>query len=115
MAALGSRAVTDLRAGPARFPEDGPLRRLVGELTAGSLRSADLWAAPPAVVPMGADRELVDHPDVGRPRRTAAPPVAGRALRVAVSTAHPAPGDADRLELLGAIGTETFDRADRPA
>lgn len=107
-----ARAVTDLRAGLARFPEDPGLRRLVRELTAGSPRFAELWAAPPAVVPMGEDRKLVEHPDVGPIEvDTDILSIGGTSLRIAVFTAAPGTPDADRLALLGAIGTEAFDFA----
>ena len=70
-AAFEARAVTDLPAGLARFPEDRPLRRAIRELTAGSSRFAELWATPPPLVPMGEDRLLVDHPEVGTSSWTA--------------------------------------------
>ena len=110
--AFEARAVTDLRAGLARFPEDRPLRRLVAELRKGSPRFAELWATPPPLVPMGEDRKVVDHPDVGPIELDSDHlSVAGTSLRIAVFTAAPGTPDADRLELLGAIGTEAFDFA----
>ena len=110
--AFEARAITDLRAGLVRFPEDRPLRRLVRELTTGSPRFAALWAEPPGLAPMGEDRKLVDHPDVGTLELDCDfLSVAGTSLRVAVFTATPGTPDADRLALLGAIGTETFDLA----
>jgi hypothetical protein len=102
--------VADLRATVARYPEDPRLRRLVGELRAGSGRFAQLWESG-AVGAHEAARKVIAHPQVGDVTLDCdVLAVSGSDLRIMVYTAEPGSEDADRLALLTVLGTQTLTR-----
>ncbi|WP_405883115.1 helix-turn-helix transcriptional regulator [Streptomyces sp. NBC_01136] len=100
--------VADLRATASRYPADQRLRRLVAELRASSDRFAELWDSG-AVGHHEASRKTVDHPQVGPLTLDCdVLSVAGSDLRIMVYTAEPGTQDAERLALLGVLGTQTL-------
>jgi transcriptional regulator with XRE-family HTH domain len=105
-----ARLVADLRLTASRYPADRALRRLVTDLTAGSLRFAELWdaeAAQPAVDP--SRRKTIDHPAVGPITLDCDTLlVALDDLRISVYTAEPGTEDADRLALAAVLGTQSL-------
>ena len=63
-AAVDAAVVADLRRATGRFPDNRRLAEVVGTLSAGSPRFAELWAS----AEVGAHREsrkVIAHPDVG--------------------------------------------------
>jgi len=107
-----ARLVADLRTTASRYPTDRALRRLIGDLTAGSPRFAQLWEVE--VPPTAAEpsrRKTVDHPAVGRITLDCDTLfVVLDDLRVTVYTAEPGTEDAERLELAVVLGTQTLVR-----
>ncbi|MDN3356133.1 helix-turn-helix transcriptional regulator [Actinomadura sp. DC4] len=100
--------VCALRTTASRYPADRRLRRLVAELRAGSDRFAGLWDSG-AVGRHEAARKTVDHPQVGVLTLDCdVLSVEGSDLRIMVYTAEPGTRDAERLELLGVVGTQTL-------
>ncbi|MEW2166817.1 helix-turn-helix transcriptional regulator [Streptomyces sp. NPDC007084] len=98
----------DLRATAGRYPADQRLRRLVEELRAASDRFAELWDAG-TVAHHEASRKTVDHPQVGAVTLDCdVLAVAGSDLRIMVYTAEPGTEDAERLALLGVLGTQAL-------
>jgi hypothetical protein len=100
--------VADLRAATARYPRDTGLRDLVAGLRDASPRFAQLWDSR-EVGAHERDRKTVHHPELG--------PItvdcdvltaAGSDLRVVAFTAAPGSEDADKLRLLGVLGTQDF-------
>ncbi|GAA4933198.1 transcriptional regulator with XRE-family HTH domain [Nonomuraea thailandensis] len=100
--------VADLRATAGRYPADQRLRRLVGELRARSERFAELWDAG-GVGRQEGGRKVIDHPQVG-PLALDCDilSVAGSNLRIMIYTAEPGTEDAERLALLGVLGTQSM-------
>ncbi|NGO13628.1 helix-turn-helix transcriptional regulator [Streptomyces sp. HC44] len=98
----------DLRATAGRYPADGQLRRLIGELHTNSERFAELWEAG-TVGRHEAARKTVEHPQVGALTLDCdVLSVAGSDLRIMIYTAEPGTEDAERLALLTALGTQTL-------
>jgi transcriptional regulator with XRE-family HTH domain len=99
-------AVADLRAAAARYPRDAGLRRLVADLRAASPRFARLWESR-EVGTHERDRKTVHHPELG-PITVDCDVLSVPAvdLRVIAFTAAPGSADADKLRLLGVLGTQ---------
>lgn len=84
------------------------MRHLIAELRANSERFADLWDFG-AVGRHEASRKTVDHPQVGVVTLDCdVLGVAGSDLRIMIYTAEPGSQDAERLELLSVLGTQTL-------
>ncbi|MDL2075024.1 helix-turn-helix transcriptional regulator [Streptomyces sp. GXMU-J15] len=100
--------VADLRTTAARYPKDRQLQLLIEELRAKSERFAELWDSG-AVGTQPGGRKTVDHPQVG-PLTLDCDilSVAGSDLRIMVYTAEPGTEDAERLALLGVLGTQSL-------
>ncbi|WP_042407199.1 helix-turn-helix transcriptional regulator [Streptacidiphilus carbonis] len=106
--ALETGVVSDLRSTAARYPADLRLRQLIAELRAGSERFAELWDSG-AVGHQEASRKTIDHPQVGELTLDCDTlSVAGSDLRIMVYTAEPGSADAERLALLGVLGTQAL-------
>ncbi|MFE9119924.1 helix-turn-helix transcriptional regulator [Streptomyces sp. NPDC007172] len=106
--ALETAVVSDLRDAARRYPADRRVRELVAELRAASARFAELWDAG-AVGHHEASRKVIDHPVVGPVTLDCdVLNVAGSDLRIMVYTAEPGTRDAERLELLAVVGTQTL-------
>ncbi|MFI6683998.1 helix-turn-helix transcriptional regulator [Streptomyces sp. NPDC050485] len=106
--ALESAVVADLRAAARRYPADRRLRHLITELRANSDRFAELWDSG-AVGRHEASRKTIDHPHVGAVTLDCdVLSVAGSELRILIYTAEPGSQDAERLELLKVLGTQTL-------
>ncbi|WP_405829520.1 helix-turn-helix transcriptional regulator [Streptomyces sp. NBC_01176] len=105
---LETALVSDLRATASRYPADRRVQRLIAELRAGSDRFAELWDSG-AVGRQEASRKTVDHPQLG-PLTLDCDilSVAGSDLRIMVYTAEPGTPDAERVALLGVLGTQTL-------
>ncbi|WP_243793939.1 helix-turn-helix transcriptional regulator [Saccharopolyspora gloriosae] len=99
--------VADLRATAGRYPADPRLRDLIAQLHRRSDRFAELWGSG-AVADHDASRKTVDHPRVGPITLDCdVLSVAGADLRIMIYTADPGTEDADRLELLAVLGTQS--------
>lgn len=106
--ALETAVVADLRAAARRYPADQRLRQLIAELRTNSDRFAALWESG-AVGRHEASRKTIDHPQVGTMTLDCdLLSVAGSDLRIMVYTAEPGTEDAERLELLAVLGTQTM-------
>jgi hypothetical protein len=104
--ALEAAQVSELRTTASRYPADQRLRRLIAELRANSDRFAELWDSG-AVGRHEASRKTVDHPQVGALTLDCdVLSVAGSDLRIMIYTAEPGTQDAERLALLGVLGTQ---------
>ncbi|MFJ4918882.1 helix-turn-helix transcriptional regulator [Streptomyces sp. NPDC088725] len=100
--------VADLRAATVRYPTDEQLRFLIAELRRVSGRFVELWNSRITGF-HGSDNKTVDHPDVGLLTLDYdILTVPGSDLRIAVYSAAPSSEAADKLALLGVIGTETM-------
>lgn len=98
--------VAELRATANRYPADQRLRRLIAELRANSARFAELWESG-AVGRPEASRKTIDHPQVGPLTLDCdVLSVAGSDLRIMIYTAEPGTRDAERMALLGVLGTQ---------
>jgi transcription regulator MmyB-like protein len=105
---FASAMVADLRAAAGRYPADQALRRVVAELRANSARFAELWDTG-AVGTHESSHKTIDHPHVGAVTLDCdILTVAGSDLRVMIYTAEPGTEDAERLELITVIGTQTL-------
>ncbi|MEV0097156.1 helix-turn-helix transcriptional regulator [Streptomyces sp. NPDC050738] len=108
LSSLEAAQVSELRGAAKKYPADQRLRRLIAELRTGSERFADLWDAG-VVGEVAASRKIVDHPQVGPVTLDCdVLSVAGSDLRIMVYTAAPGTEDADRLALVGVLGTQTL-------
>jgi transcriptional regulator with XRE-family HTH domain len=106
--ALETALVADLRATASRYPADQRLRHLVTELHANSDRFAELWDSG-AVGRHEASRKTVDHPRLGPVTLDCdVLSVAGNDLRIMIYTAEPGTENAERLALLGVLGTQAL-------
>ncbi|GGN89078.1 transcriptional regulator [Streptomyces albiflavescens] len=106
--AFEAALVGDLRATASQYPADERLRRLIAELRANSDRFAELWDSG-AVGRHEASRKTVHHPQVGPLTLDCdVLSVAGSDLRIMIYTAEPDTEDAERLELLGVLGTQAL-------
>ncbi|MCX4972759.1 MULTISPECIES: helix-turn-helix transcriptional regulator [unclassified Streptomyces] len=98
--------VAELRATAIRYPADQRLRKLIAELRANSARFAELWESG-AVGRPEASRKTIDHPQVGPLTLDCdVLSVAGSDLRIMIYTAEPGTEDAERMALLGVLGTQ---------
>ncbi|MFJ4829419.1 helix-turn-helix transcriptional regulator [Streptomyces sp. NPDC088747] len=105
---LEATQVAELRATANRYPADRRLRRLIAELRANSARFAELWDSG-AVGRPEASRKTIDHPQVGPLTLDCdVLSVAGSDLRIMIYTAEPGTADAERLALVGVLGTQTL-------
>ncbi|MFG1807940.1 helix-turn-helix transcriptional regulator [Streptomyces sp. NPDC049040] len=105
---LEAGQVAGLRATANRYPADLRLRRLIAELRAGSERFAELWDSGTAER-HDVSRKTVDHPVVGTLTLDCdLLSVEGCDLRIMVYTAEPGTEDAERLALLGVLGTQSL-------
>ncbi|MFC4502704.1 MULTISPECIES: helix-turn-helix transcriptional regulator [Streptomyces] len=108
-AALEAAVVGDLRAAASRYPADRRLRELIAELRARSERFAELWDSG-AVGHHQSSRKTIDHPQVGPVTLDCdVLSVGGSDLRIMIYTAEPGSPDAERLELLAVLGTQSLD------
>lgn len=106
--AFETALVADLRVTTSRYPADQRLRSLIAELHANSDRFAELWDSG-AVGRHEASRKTVDHPQVGPMTLDCdVLSVAGSDLRIMIYTAEPGTQDAERIALLGVLGTQTL-------
>ncbi|MEQ0564020.1 helix-turn-helix transcriptional regulator [Amycolatopsis sp. NEAU-NG30] len=109
--ALQEALVADLRRTADRYPADQALRALVADLRRHSARFAQLWDSG-AVAAHDSGRKTIDHPQIGPLTLDCdVLGVAGSDLRMMVYTAEPGSADADRLALLGVVGTQSLDVA----
>lgn len=100
--------VADLRTTAARYPADRQLRRLVAELRTDSARFAELWDAGVVGTNAGGHK-TIDHPQVGPVTLDCdILTVAGSDLRIMFYTAEPGTEDAERLRLVGVLGTQSL-------
>ena len=100
--------VAELRATASRYPADRQLRRLIGELLAGSERFAELWDAG-VVGRLEASRKTIDHPQVGLLTLDCdLLRVDGSDLHILVYSAEPGTEAAEKLELLAVVGTQSL-------
>ncbi|MFD0548300.1 helix-turn-helix transcriptional regulator [Streptomyces rectiviolaceus] len=106
--AMETAVVSDLRAAAVRYPADQRLRQQIAELRAHSERFAELWDSG-AVGRHEASRKTIDHPQVGAVTLDCdVLSVAGCDLRIMIYTAEPGSPDAERLELLAVLGSQTL-------
>jgi transcriptional regulator with XRE-family HTH domain len=109
-AVMESEAVADLHDAVGRYPADEQLHALVEDLREASPRFAELWEQRPVRVHIASRKTLV-HPEVGELTLDCdALTVRGSDLRIIVYTATPDSPDAQALELLGAVGLQSFAR-----
>ena len=98
----------DLREALGRYPADEHLASLVDDLRAASPRFAAVWEEHP-VARRTASRKTFQHPEAGFITLDCDVLSAqGGDLRVVVYTAAPGSSDAAALELLGAVGLQSF-------
>lgn len=104
--AFEASAVADLRSATARYPDDGNLRQLIGDLREDSPRFAELWEAG-AVGTHEAARKTIRHPDVGLLTVDCdVLTTVGSDLRIVAYSAAPGSDAAEKLKLLAVIGTQ---------
>ncbi|MFC9843979.1 helix-turn-helix transcriptional regulator [Streptomyces sp. NPDC060223] len=105
---LEATQVAELRATANRYPADQRLRRLITELRTNSARFAELWDSG-AVGRPESSRKTIDHPQVGPLTLDCdVLSVAGCDLRIMIYTAEPGTEDAERMALVGVLGTQTL-------
>jgi transcriptional regulator with XRE-family HTH domain len=105
---LEATLVADLRAAAGRYPADQQLQRLVADLRAASDRFTELWDSG-AVGHHETARKVVDHPHVGAVELDCDMlTVAGSDLRIMIYTATPGSADAERLDLVTVLGTQSL-------
>jgi transcriptional regulator with XRE-family HTH domain len=100
--------VSELRAASGRYPADPRLRRLIAELRAKSERFAELWDAG-VVGRLRASRKTIEHPQVGLLTLDCdLLRVEGNDLHILVYSAEPGTEDAEKLELVSVLGTQSL-------
>ncbi|MEU7656877.1 helix-turn-helix transcriptional regulator [Streptomyces lincolnensis] len=100
--------VGELRTTLGRYPGDGRLRRLVAELRTRSERFAGLWDAG-VVGRLEASRKTIEHPQVGLLTLDCdLLRVEGNDLHILVYSAEPGTEDAEKLELISVLGTQSL-------
>ncbi|MFF1614084.1 helix-turn-helix transcriptional regulator [Amycolatopsis sp. NPDC058278] len=105
---LQAALVADLRGTAGRYPDDRDLHALITDLRRRSTRFAALWESG-AVAHHESARKTIDHPDVGPLTLDCdVLSVAGSDLRLMVYTAEPGSDEAERLALLGVLGTQSL-------
>jgi hypothetical protein len=105
---LEATQVAELRATANRYPADQRLRQLITELRTNSTRFAELWDSG-AVGRPEASRKTIDHPQVGPLTLDCdVLSVAGSDLRIMIYTAEPGTEDAERMALVGVLGTQAL-------
>jgi transcriptional regulator with XRE-family HTH domain len=98
----------DLRAASARYPADQKLRRLVRDLRTSSDEFASMWDSG-AVGRHESARKTVEHPQIGSITLDCdVLTVTGTDMHVMIYTARPDSVDAERLELLAVLGTQSI-------
>ena len=112
-AAFEEGLVADLRVTASRYPADRGLRKLIGELRSASPRFVDLWETAELPDPREPSRrKIIEHPQVGRITLDCdVLIVAGDDLRITVYTAEPGSNDAEKIELVTVLGTQTLVQA----
>jgi transcriptional regulator with XRE-family HTH domain len=108
--------VADLRLTAARYPTDGRLTRLIGELSRLSPRFVELWQSGDLALHHDSGRtKVVDHPDVGLIALDCDTLiVAADDLRITIYTAEPGTEDAERLSLAIVLGTQALTEQSLP-
>jgi transcriptional regulator with XRE-family HTH domain len=107
-AAMESEAVADLRDALGRHPEDPALRELIADLQDASPRFAAAWEARP-VAQRTSSHKTIEHPQVGRLTLDCdVLTVGGSGLRLVVYTAAPGSPDESALEMIAALGLQSF-------
>jgi transcriptional regulator with XRE-family HTH domain len=98
--------VADLRRATGRFPHDPRLARLIRDLTEGSPRFAELWAAA-TVGAHPEDHKVVEHPAVGPIEVDCDLLTAGDTeLKIVILTAAPGSEDETNLRLAAVAGVQ---------
>ncbi|MFM9614495.1 helix-turn-helix transcriptional regulator [Streptomyces niveiscabiei] len=106
--ALEIGMVSELRSAAGRYPADPGLRRLIAELRAGSERFTELWEAG-VVGSLAVSRKTIEHPQVGLLTLDCnVLRMDGSGLRILGYSAEPGTEDAQKLELLAVIGTQSM-------
>ena len=106
--ALQAALVADLRRTAGTYPGDRDLRSLIADLRRHSAEFVAMWERG-AVAQHEAGRKTIDHPQVGTLTLDCdVLSVAGSDLRLMVYSAEPGTEAADRLALLGVIGTQSL-------
>ena len=107
-AAMESEAVADLRDALGRYADDPALRELIADLQEASPRFAAAWEERP-VAQRTSSRKTIEHPQVGRLTLDCdVLTVGGSGLRLVVYTAAPGSPDASALEMICALGLQSF-------
>jgi len=107
-ARMGEEIVASLHDALGRFPADPLLLGLIDDLRAHSPEFEALWQRRP-VARHVADRKTVDHPQVGLVELDCdVLRVAGTDLDLIVYTAPPGSPEAATLEMIGALGLQSF-------
>lgn len=100
--------VADLHEAVGRFPTDERLQTLVADLRDTSPRFEELWLRRP-VARREASHKVIRHPTVGRITLDCDTlSVSGSDLRLVVYSAVPGSPDEAALEMVGALGLQTF-------
>ncbi|WP_194895854.1 helix-turn-helix transcriptional regulator [Catenulispora pinisilvae] len=108
-AAFLSAMAADLRSVAATYPNDPRLKQLVSALLESSETFAELWSTGGTGVHETA-RKTIRHPYVGDVTLDCdVLTVAGSDLHIMVYSAEPGTGDAERLALITALGTQSLD------